>query len=83
MDHSWGRNVLKYGLAGTGASLAARYLPVTWATHVLTNQIDRPGILWLWVLPNTADGTYFGFEFHDPGYPHFPSHYDVEPDVPV
>jgi len=83
LEHSWGRNVVRYGLGDTGCSLAARELRDFPPDVIVTNQIGRPGIYWAWVLPDTEDGTYFGVEFHEVGFPHFPGDLNVEPDEPV
>jgi hypothetical protein len=72
-----------YGLGGTGATIAARYLPVVDALHVITN---TPRVGWgkLWVVPldTEVDGTYFGFEFYGGGL-NFPYGYEVEPNLPL
>lgn len=82
-DHEWGRNVFAYGLSSTGATLAARYLPVTWALHVVTNT-PTPGWGKLWVCPPDVDSwdSYFGVEFYGGGG-NFPYGLDVSADAPL
>lgn len=83
MDHSWGRNVVDYGLGDAGCTLAAR-ADVPFAIVVVTNAQPSPGVGLAWIIPpDTApDDSWFAFGFGMGGL-NFPYGFDVEPDVPL
>lgn len=83
MDHSWGRNVLKYGLIDTGATLAARS-PGVGVQLIRTNaRYIVPGYSWAYFMMDTSPVIFRTLFPWGDGYPHFPYGYIVEPDEPL
>lgn len=83
MDHKWGRNILKYGVGSTGATLAARF--PGWPNDiVLTNaRVAGTYALILYVPTNTSVPYYLGLQLIPTAFPHFPYGRSVEPDAPA
>lgn len=81
MESNWGRNVAKYGLAHTGATLAAciRGIP----SLVITNAYVRNGEIdwWLVRLLETDPDPFWRLTGTSPQHGHFPYGLDVEPVV--
>lgn len=83
MGSSWSANVARYGLGGTGATLAARLLDFA-EVLVITNQQIDPTICVRWDVPQDFEPDRDYFSAGIPRLaPHFPYGYHVEPDVPV
>lgn len=73
----------RYGLGGTGATLAAR-AHTEFNIVVITNILASPGVALAYVIPpdTEPDGTYFAFGFGTAGM-NFPYGFDVELDGPL
>lgn len=83
MDHSWGRNILKYGLGGYPCTLCARLLAPT-GTVVITNQPRTDGNVYFIRVPaDTLPDAPYTYELVARFAPHFPYGFAVEPDVPL
>lgn len=83
MDHSWGRTVHDVGLGDTGATLAARFLPLPGRMY-LTNAPSPPGFCQFWYCPlDTELLVNFWGGYLLAGAEHFPYGWDVPPDEPL
>lgn len=82
MDHSWGKNVSDFGLAGVGATLVSRTLG--FPAFAMTNADPWDGrYIDYWYCPaDMPDAVFFRVTSSDPRVGHFPYGRPVEPDVP-